>query len=195
MGWEVLVIPIIGVAVWIISTLIRGAEEAKQAKAAERKRPEKVTDVDRFLREVQRRRQEAEREEQRPQRVELEEEEEEERVQRRQPRPRAKWRTPPGEEDIPTVIPVEPVPLAQPVSAVSLVPVMRTVEAPPLPVMPADTSPASLPAPPESRALVGLRELLRSRDGLRKALILREVLGPPLARRFLVSRNEKSSSG
>jgi hypothetical protein len=178
MGWEVLVIPIIGVAVWIISTLLRNAEDAKQVKPDGGKRPEKVTDLDRFLREVKRR-QESEREEKRPRRVRREEDEED-RVERRQSQPRAIRRMPSEEEDIPTVLPVEAVPLAEPVS---LVPVMRTVEAPPLPVMPADTSPASLPARPESRALVGLRELLCSREGIRKALILREVLGPPLARR------------
>ena len=162
MGWEVLVIPIIGVAVWIISTLIRGAEEAKRAKPAARKRPQKVTDLDRFLRDVQRRREAAEREEERPRRVEREEEQEERVERRREPMPRARRRTLPAQEEIVVVLPAEVVPLAEPVS---LVPVMRTVEAPPLPVMPADTSPGSLPPRPESRSLVGLRELLRSRDG------------------------------
>jgi hypothetical protein len=180
MGWEVLVIPIIGVAVWIISTVIRGAEEAKRGGPPPgRKRPEKVTDLDRFLRDVQRRREAAEREERRPSRVEREEEEE--RIERRRPQLRPSQTAPVVEEAIPVVIPVEPVPVAQPVV---VAPVLRTIEAPPLPVMAAPVGPApSPPRRPPVVAAAGVRELLRSRDGLRKVMILREVLGPPLALR------------
>jgi hypothetical protein len=180
MGWEVLVIPIIGVAVWIISTVIRSAEEAKRGgPPAAKKRPEKVTDLDRFLREVKRRREPSEGEEPRPRRVEREAEDE--RIERRRPRP-----SPPSAvveeaiEAIPVVIPVEAVPVAQPFSAA---PVMRTIEAPPLPTMPSEKSAAPLQQQREQVAAAGLKELLQSRDGLRKAMILREVLGPPLARR------------
>jgi hypothetical protein len=162
MGWEILVIPIIGVAVWIISTLARSAEEAKRG-APPRQKGEKVTDLDRFLREVQRRREAAERRE-----------DDEERTERRRQPPR---RPPPVEEVAPVV---EVVPVALPVTAAP----MRVLEAPPLPVLPAQ--PVAPPPPPpraEAAASSGLRELLRGRDGLRKAMILREVLGPPLARR------------
>jgi hypothetical protein len=170
MGWEILVIPIIGVAVWIISALIRGSEQAKREEPTGRKRPEKVTDLDRFLREIQRRRESAERED-----------EKEPRVERRRPEPRPARRRPPEEEEIPVVIPVEPVAVVQ---TVALAPVLRSIEAPPLPVLPAEPLPAPQPRPRrESAAPAGLRELLRSRDGVRKAMILREVLGPPLARR------------
>jgi hypothetical protein len=178
MGWEVLVIPIIGVAVWIISTVLRGAEEAKRGAQPGRKKPEKVTDLDRFLREVQRRRESAEREEQRSRQVEREEEEE--RVERR-PRPQPSRPAPVVEEAIPVVIPVEAVAVAPPIVAA---PVLRTIEAPPLPVMLAEPAPAP-PTTPRRQpvAAAGLREMLRSRDGLRKVMILREVLGPPLALR------------
>ncbi len=160
MGWEVLVIPIIGVAVWIISTLLRSAEEAKRAAPPARKKGEKATDLDRFLREVQRRREAAEREEQRPRH---EQREGEDRARRQRPR-----RTPAREEAIPVVAAVEVVPVAQPV-----------VAAPPVAL--AEQS----PAPPRRRppAPAGLREVLRDRDAVRKAMILREILGPPLARR------------
>jgi hypothetical protein len=176
MGWEILVIPIIGVAVWIISTLIRGSEDAKRGESAPRKRPEKVTDLDRFLREVQRRREAAEREEQLPRRLEPEEEE---RVQRR-PQPPPGRRPPPDEEAIAVVIPVEAVAVPPPLPAA---PVLRTIAAPPLPVWLADPASAPEPRRRESAAPAGLRDLLRSRDGLRTAMILREVLGPPLALR------------
>jgi hypothetical protein len=163
MGWEILVIPIIGVAVWVISALIRGSEEAKRGEPAPRKRPEKVTDLDRFLREVQRRREAAEREEPRPRRAEPAVEE---RAESRPPPPAR--RPPPREAAVEVVVPVETVVVARP--------------APAAPVPPAEPE----PAPPRGReraAPVGLRGLLRSRDGLRTAMILREVLGPPLALR------------
>jgi hypothetical protein len=150
MGWEILIIPIIGVAVWIISTVIRGAEEAKKSVPPQRKRPEKGDDLDRF-REVQRRRRAAERAQERPRRVER-------------------------DEEIPVVVPVEEVPLARPVVVVP--PVIQTVAAvPPEPVT------AALPPRPESPALAGLRQMLQSREAVRRAIILQEVLGPPLARR------------
>jgi hypothetical protein len=168
-GWEVLIVPILIVASWIIRTVMQNAEAAKQAGG---KKPEKVTDLDRFLREVNRRRKTAEREEERPRRAERTEERPR-RAERRPAQSRAKWSTPPA-ADVPVALAVEPVATA---------PVMAVLEAAPLPAMPADMSAPSLPPRPESAALVGIRALLRSRDGLRKAMILREVLGPPVSRR------------
>jgi hypothetical protein len=179
MGWEILVIPIVVVAVWIISTVIRGADESRKANPPRRKRPEQATDLDRFLREVRRRREAAEGEEESSSRVDPEEEEPIAVEPRRPTRPRAKWQTPP-EEDIAVVLPVEAVPVARLVLAA---PVLRAVEAPPLPALPPNATAEALPPRPESRALVGLRQLLQSRDGLRRAMILKEVFGPPLALR------------
>lgn len=191
MGWEVLIIPIIGVAVWIISTLIRGAEQAKDPERPAQRKPEKVTDLDRFLREVHRRRQGDEREEERPTRAEP----------RREPPRRAAPRTARPQEEVPVALPVEEVLTAQPASGA---PVLRVHEAPPLPGasaeasgrpalrvhqvprlpdMPPDTSARSLPQLPPSAALAGLKDLLRSREGLCKAMILQEVFGPPRSRR------------
>jgi hypothetical protein len=167
-GWEVLVIPIIGVAVWIIATLVRGAEEAKKAGGPAQRKGEKMTDLDRFLREVKRRQKAAQTEAEEPARAES------------RPQSRAKWRTPPREEEIPTVLPVEEVPTAR---LVPVAPQLRSVEAPPLPSLPAEPPSVSPPPRPQSPVLVGLRELLRTREGLCKAMILQEVLGPPLSRR------------
>jgi hypothetical protein len=170
MGWEVLIIPIIGVAVWIISTLVRGAEEAKgngPPRPAAQRRPERVTDLDRFLREVQRRKRGAGREEEeaeeRPQRAEREEEPPP-RTERRRESPR---RTPPPPREEKVFVP----------------PPAAAVPAPP-PVAPPAVVEELLPAaPPVAAGLAGLRHLLRSREGLRTAVILQEVLGPPVSRR------------
>ncbi|SRR5579885_1692520 len=166
MGWESFIVPVIVVAVWIIATLLRGAEQAKGGGQPGGRRQGKATDLDRFLREVQRRRQAAERPE--------------ERAERRSPPVRTQPSMPPP-ESIPVALPVEEVAAAV---AVPTAPVLAVVEAaPPLP--PPDMSARGLPPRPESQALAGLRKLMRSREGLRQAMILREVLGPPLARRAL----------
>jgi hypothetical protein len=184
MPWEFLVIPIIAVAVWIISVMVRNTEEAKKPDRASPRKPEKVTDLDRFLREVQRRKQASEREEERPARAE-----------RRRESPRRAM--PREEEEIPVALPVDEVPTVEPVSVAPVMriyeapplpstlapPVLRVHEAPPLPDMPVDTSAKSLPQAADSAAMVGLRELLQTRQGLRKAMILQEVLGLPVSRR------------
>jgi hypothetical protein len=178
MPWEFLIVPIIAVAVWIIGTLIRGAEQAKGPQEAARRKPEGVTDLDRFLREVHRRRRAEERAQERPRRTEREEEEPP--TERpREPAPRAKWTTP-RQEEVPVVLPVEEVVPAAPVAAA---PVLRVLEAPPLPDLPSEKSVRPLPRRPEPAARVGLRGLLRSPEGLRTAMVLQEVLGPPLSRR------------
>jgi len=181
--WEILIIPIIGVAVWIISTLLRGEEEAKKPSGERGSRkPEKVTDLDRFLREVQRRRQAGEREPEPSQQTESRREE------RSAPSPQR-------EEPVLVVVPeaqlvvVEPaaptpVLVAEPIVAA---PQLTVHEAPPLPqtmAPPTDHLSGDLPpARPQSRAQADLLRLLRSRDGMRKAMILQAVLGPPVSRR------------
>jgi hypothetical protein len=184
MGWEVFIIPIIGVAVWIISTLLRGNEDAKKPGAGPAQRKgEKVTDLDRFLREVQRRKQSSERgTEQPPPPPE----------RRREERPAP----PPREEPVAVVEVAEPLLVATPMVTAPLLVAepmvaahtMTVHEAPALRQMPVDVSARSLQRQPDSRALAGLRELLGSRDGLRKAMTLQAILGPPLARRGPIHR-------
>jgi hypothetical protein len=170
MPWEILIVPIIGVAVWIISTLIRGAEQGKGPEGGPRRRPEQVTDLDRFLREVNRRRQGRQREEEPAAPAEP-----------RREMPRETPPPPPVPELIPVVLPVvEESVVVEPASSA---PALRVHEAPPLPEMPAERSAKPLPERAESAAAMPLRKLLCSREGIRNAIILREVLGPPLARR------------
>src|SRR5690242_6074220 len=117
MGWEVLIIPMIGVAVWIISTLIRNAEEAKAPPRPPQRRPERVTDLDRFVREAQRRRRVEEAEEEdRPSPGQREEEKPTRRERREPPR-----RTPPRRDEAPVARPVETTPAFEPVAAVPVV--------------------------------------------------------------------------
>jgi hypothetical protein len=182
MPWEILIVPIIGVAVWIISTLIRGAEQGKGPEGGPRRRPEQATDLDRFLREVHRRRQARQLEEE-PQEQAMS-------VERQEPQPRAKWSTsPPQETALPAPVP-EVIPMVLPVVEENVVaqlapraPALRVHEAPPLPELPAEKSARLQPERPESAAGVSLRKLLRSREGIRNAMILHEVLGPPMSRR------------
>jgi hypothetical protein len=163
MPWEFIIVPIIAVAVWIIGTLLRGAEQPPARNGAPPRKGERVTDLDRFLREVHRRRQGAEGAEG-PARAE----------RRREPVPRAAEPAP-RQQAIPVALPVDEV-----VVVPEPAPALRTIEAPPLPQVPSDRSARSRPPRPESAALGGL---LRSRDGLRTAVVLQEVLGPPLSRR------------
>jgi hypothetical protein len=179
--WEILIIPIIGVGVWIISTLLRGEENAKKPGAGPRgqRKSDKATDLDRFLREVQRRRQTAEQKQETPQPVEDSREEEEP-------------TSPPREEPVPVVVVEEAVVVPQVFAPAPLLvakpivtsPQLTVHEAPSLPQLQPTVAPSpGLPRAPESPALVGVRELLRSRDGLRKAMILSVVLGAPVSRR------------
>ncbi len=165
--WEILIVPIIGVAVWIISTVIRSAEQGKGPEGAPRRRPEQVTDLDRFLREVNRRRQARQREEEPAASAES---------GREPPRETA----PPTQtpEAIPVVLPVvEEVVVAQPA------PTLRVHQAPPIVEIATEKSVSSLPEQRESASLASLRKLLRSPDGMRTAMMLQEVFGSPVSRR------------
>jgi hypothetical protein len=166
MPWEVIILPVIAVAVWIIGTLIRNAEKEQGPAGAPPRKAERVTDLDRFLREVHRRRQMGERAEERPEPSE----------RRREPAPPPVRRPPPRQEELPVD---EVVVVESPAPA----PALRVHEAPPLPDVPSDKSARPPAQGPEPVALGSLRRLLRSREGMRTAMILREVLGPPLARR------------
>jgi hypothetical protein len=173
--WEILIIPIIGVGVWIISTLLRGEEEAKKpGEPGGQRKPQKVTDLDRFLREVQRRRKADEREPEPSQQVE---------PRREEPVPVVLVEAPVVVAEVVPPVPIaRPIPQAQPLPVVVAQP-LPSLAAQPLPSLAAQPIPETLPRRTETPALIGVRELLRSRDGLRKAMILSEVLGPPVSRR------------
>jgi hypothetical protein len=67
-NWQAWIVPVIALGVWILSHLLRGSEQDKKAPPRERlpgenppgRAKEPLTDLDRFLREVNRRRQNAE---------------------------------------------------------------------------------------------------------------------------------------
>jgi hypothetical protein len=198
--WHVWIIPIIAIAVWIIGALVRGRENEQNRQPGGPLNPggrprtrEPVTDLDRFLREVHRRRQAAEQKEalerspSPPVIVEpvpspppfVLQPAEEGRPQTGRPvrRPRG----PEAAENIPTVLPVAP-----PTTVLTLSPL------PELAVLPAFTPPVSpevIPtALPSAKAPSPIKRevwgLLKSADGLRAAVILQEVLGPPRSRRL-----------
>jgi hypothetical protein len=210
-GWELWGVLIVGAAVWILGHLLRqGAEEENRrgpgrppppARRPDRppghpgRPPQPSTELDRFLQEVARRKQAVEQQRSR------EAAQKQQQQARRQVRPRPETSDRPprrrGAEAVPEVLPVEPirrppsverpletrVPVAQPV---------RRVEAPP-PVVAAEVAEV-LPAasarvfPPTARqapapALQKLAAMLRTRDDLQAAIMLREVLDRPISRR------------
>jgi hypothetical protein len=190
--WEILVIPLIAVGVWVLGTIFRGAEDERQKAAMRQRRPggpagprpqrRPVTDLDRFLEEARRRREAAARPAPPP----------------RPPEPRAPERRPllQREPERPTAVTRRPEPLARPAPPPpppeAVVAVRRAepvvVEAVPAPHPP---PPAPPPAVVEVRARTAtgaaiqdqVAALLRSPRGAGAALVLTEILGPPLCRR------------
>lgn len=155
------VILIAGVAVWIITTLLRGAADEQANKGAPGEGPrrrEVSSELEQFLEEVNRRRRSADR----PLAVPP-------------PEPRPEPEPPPR-----PVIVARPEPrrMPSPPPVVEVVPVALPAEEPkPRPV------PVVELARREPVAPLALRRLLQSGEGLRTAVMLQEVLGPPRARR------------
>jgi hypothetical protein len=203
MGWP-LAILLTAAGAFILLNLLRSKEEARRRRPVqgsareqddnpERKRQAPVTDLDRFLQEVHRRRRQAEGEEATPQpRVE----------------PVIVVR-PPARPDR-----VGPIPGRRPArsrerqparrsdaAAFEAIPVAIAVEEPRSaarsgPEPSATVFPASPPALPAVRAVQSVEAsrsgarrgksffaLLNSRQALRDAIVLREILGPPLCKR------------
>jgi hypothetical protein len=174
-------IPVIAVGVWLLAALIRGATLKGKAMPPEpdpqgrpRRRPSS-TEIDRFLEEVRRRQQ----------------------AQRRRR----------DEDEAPEVQPVfvepSPRPLPPPVRRPSQAPRPR-INVEPLvvqPVVVSEVIPMALPAEPRRATTIApaptvestpqkvpghlteLHRLLRSPQGLRAALVVNEILGPPRCRR------------
>jgi hypothetical protein len=194
MGWEVL-IPVIAIAVWILSSLLRGSEDDRQVnrpragnggrdpEAGPARRP--VNDIDRFLQEVQRRRQSEPPTRTPPPPRPMPE--------APVPSPRSRRRAVPPAE-FPPLRPAPPPPRMEPVEVEAVVvvpapvPVARPAERAPRPPEPPPPPPRPAPSVPVSSAGGQLMALLRSPQTLQTAVLLHEILGPPRCRRFLQGR-------
>ncbi len=193
MEWLKLLIPIIAVAVYIISQL--AANQQNRRKPAPRPLPppddfepprerRPSPDLEKFLEEVRQRKEEKDR------RQEAEAEE----PPRRQPEPRRRLPVttkPPRRRDEPVIV-VQPASLpagssSRTVTMPSSVPAgvapVQATQAPPPPPQ-ALHRPEALPTrTPQSASVKMVGELLKNRQALSAALLLREILGPPLSRR------------
>jgi periplasmic protein TonB len=190
MHWE-WIVPVIALALWIISSLVKSAEEKpKQAKPGEplpdAVPPRPQSEVDRFLEEINRmrRRQEEEQRQQEP-------------TRRSEPLPPIPPPPPP------VVVQVEPK-ASEPTTAPNfekpavvvekpktrIVKTRRTEPRPTPPRQPAVIVEATLPhlapsvqAPTPSPAIAQIYAMLRSPQSIQAAILLQEVMGPPRCRR------------
>lgn len=172
MHWEILIIPLIALGVWILGTLFKGEDERNKRGArgpggsvrrAPPRRP--VTDLDRFLEESRRRREAEERERVLP-----------------APQPRPVVSRPPLRERVakpretpprtaPTMAPQESPPVAVPVARLVEEPLAQA--SPPPPVSP--TRSQDRPSP----ILRQVCALLSRPQSAGAALVLREILDRP----------------
>lgn len=175
-------IPLIGVAVWIISQIASNQREA--ARRLPRSQPPRLPDdfpeadnpkpqpkasaeLDRFLEEVRRRQQTPPR----PEPV--------------QPRPRAPVvepvrpkKAPPSPASAFQPIKIRGIPAEEPV-AVALPVVPQPTPAVPTPI----TVPPSVSKPAASQAILQVQSLLRQRRSLASAMLLREIFDRPVSQR------------
>ncbi len=189
----VIYIVILAAAVLFLSNIFRGDKEAQNSKRtgpANRARPPEG-DVDRFLEEINRRRREAN--ERRAAKSDLPAQPPPP-LRRPEPRrPEPPRRSLPSESR-PARVPQAPVPKVQtpsvlkkappvvlPVSPVVAAPVV-VAEVKPPPLSPAPAA-AKVTSRAPSPAVARLLPLLHSRQTLRAAILLQEILGPPLAHR------------
>jgi hypothetical protein len=185
MHWEILIIPLIALGVWILGTLFKGEEDKtkkgvrRSANAGGGRRP--VTDLDRFLEEARRRRESEDRQlvpappPPPPVRAPIA------RAPLREP-PALPRQTPPRvaapvvrRQDVPVAVPV-----AGPVSSTtSAAPVVASpgfqAPAPPAPVTTRDTRLSPIPQQ--------VRSLLSKPQTAGTAFILREIFDRPLCKR------------
>jgi hypothetical protein len=205
-NWEVLIIPLIALAVWILSTIFRNAEEQRQADRPPRpggtsdggppRRPR--TELDRFLEEARRRRSMPEQRTENPSVVDG---------------PIIETTPPPPPEPVVIAMPVRPVEPPAPAPARSTrkrerppksravptpsVALAVPVEVTPLPEEKAPRIPAMPgPARPVSPLLGRLRVALKDRNTLKTAFVLAEVFGQPISlRRPTPGRTEPPHAG
>lgn len=181
------IIPVIGLAVWILSQLVGKSEEPKRPAAGGGQAPQVDSEVQRFLDEINRRRQKAEgtqaeqRQEQPIQQVQEPPRPKPEPPRRESkptqaPRP-AKRRAEPRMETIPAVLLVAP-PKALSVQASD---VAYALSLPALPAVP--TFAPTRTDRPGSPAVNHVRSMMKSQAGLQACFLLQEILGPPRCRR------------
>lgn len=195
MDWVQWLVPLVALGVWILSNLARNREDEPrrarppqvrgdgmpEAAPRQRKEPE---EVDRFLDEVRRRRENTERKKKadEPRRVLLPKREETRKPA--QPQSRQDAQRKPTPPPVPKLIPVKEPPTSprkepgsSPRSAnrIEEVVVARIVSP-----TPRSDSPAPVHA---ERTIPQLLDLLCRKENLTTAVLLREVLGPPLCKR------------
>lgn len=184
MHWEILIIPLIALAVWIFGTLFKGGEDEKTKKGVRRpgkvsgrtpgRRP--VTDLDRFLDEARRRRDAEERPKPTPPPPPARPTVARAPLRERPSRPRE---TPP--RAAPPLIRREEVPVA--------VAVAQPVAAEPVPAAPPIRDAAIAPAPTTTRdtrlspIVQQVRSLLSKPQTAGTAFVLREIFDRPLCQR------------
>ncbi len=185
MHWEILIIPLIALGVWIIGTLFK-SEDDKAKKAmrgrgnfsgrAPGRRP--VTDLDRFLEEARRRRETEDRPKPPPAPPPTRAPVARPPLRERPSRPRETPRPAvPAlrKEEVGVTVPTRPAApavLAEPVPS------------PPLPPLEAPTPPATITAPPRAAPVVQqVRALLSKPQTAGAAFVLREIFDRPLCKR------------
>jgi hypothetical protein len=187
------IIPLIALAVWIITHLLKAGSEQQQKQrrqqqqggAAPARRP--AGDIDRFLEEIQRRRKKPPAESAPPPPVVRETPS---RPVKPPPMPRRVER-PPVSRSRPPEIPRQPRQVVQPpVELVVLEEVKEVAQAPGIAeanVAPSERAaykaPTVSPVKTPTEAARTLAEILRTRDGLKTAVLLQEVMGPPRCKR------------
>lgn len=164
MDWKVLVIGLIPLGVWILSTIFRGLEDAREQEKpqpAPGERPPRTprrpsSELDRFLDEARKRREVSPKRTVEP-------------VLEALPVPKP---SPPPRVEAPPPRPRKPEPAPPPV-------VVLPVELPPAPPAPARLPQRDQPSP----ALAKVVAMLRGRDAVATAVVLREILDRPLSQR------------
>jgi hypothetical protein len=189
MDWVQWLIPLVALAVWILSNLARNREDEPrrarppQVRGDEQPREKKPEEVDRFLDEVRRRRETADarkRKVDEPRRVLPRREEQRKPLQPPASRPEAPRRPappplPPSPPPKPVVV-KEPPPLPRPAAGkVEDVVVARIVTASPG----GETAIERVASGPAKQQIF---DLLCRKNNLNTAVLLREILGPPLSK-------------
>jgi hypothetical protein len=205
-NWEVLIIPLIALAVWILGTIFRGLEEQKERDRPARnpdeggrvtvppRRP--ATDLDRFLDEARRRRESSPRRKPQPAEAHRPERTVEPAADipaPPRPRERAPARPRPAAAPRPQVEPHAPtadvqvsLPVEAPVVVVKMTePAPPPTPAPPLPVpvLAPPPAPPTLSSRQPSPVLARLREAMKDRSALITGIMLSEILARPVCER------------
>jgi hypothetical protein len=179
MHWEILIIPLIALGVWIIGTLFKSEDEktkqgvGRRGKVSGRAPGRRVvTDLDRFLEEARRRREPEERRKvPQPSRAPVARPPLRERPTRPQEPPRVATPVIVKEEvlvALPAPRPVAPPPVAQPVTS---------------PTLAREASPPPAPSTRTSPIAQQVRSLLSKPQTAAAAFVLREIFDRPLCKR------------